>query len=78
MKKLAIIIALTMIQTQAFAAAETAVKSENAKPQVKTEKPATEQKQQVQTQKDEEYLLKYNIRDLEAAPWLHDGKRSYN
>ena len=28
--------------------------------------------------KDDEYLLKYNIRDLEAAPWLHGGKRTYN
>ena len=36
------------------------------------------EKQEAQSQKDDEYLLKYNIRDLEAAPWLHGGKRTYN
>ena len=24
-----------------------------------------------------DFLLKYNIDDLEAAPWLHEGKRVY-
>lgn len=24
-----------------------------------------------------DFLLKYNINDLEAAPWLHSGKREY-
>lgn len=25
--------------------------------------------------KNNDYLLKYNIKDLEAAPWLNGGKR---
>ncbi len=81
MKKLAIILALMLVHTVAFAETQTnnnvdkkpaqqvQVTQQQAKPQAKTPS---------QAQKDEEYLLKYNIRDLEAAPWLHGGKRSYN
>lgn len=25
-----------------------------------------------------EYILKYNIDDLESAPWINGGKRNYN
>ena len=87
MKKLAIIIALMLVQTHitAVAANENFKKqpankqvNQQAKQQVKDVKPATQAKQQATPKKDDEYLLKYNIRDLEAAPWLHGGKRSYN
>lgn len=88
MKKLAIIIALMLVQTQitAVAANENFKKqpankqqaSQQTKQQVKNVKPAAQAKQQATPKKDDEYLLKYNIRDLEAAPWLHGGKRSYN
>ena len=32
---------------------------------------------QVYKQDGSNYLLKYNIDDLEAAPWLNNGKRVY-
>lgn len=81
MKKLALILALMLVQTQVLA---TAVDNANtdkrpAQQQVRTVQPQAAQTQSPsQVQKDEEYLLKYNIRDLEAAPWLHGGQRSYN
>lgn len=81
MKKLAIILALMLVQTQVLAAEATNNTSVEKKPaqQVQaTQQQATQTKTPSQVQKDEEYLLKYNIRDLEAAPWLHGGKRSYN
>ena len=81
MKKLAIILALMLVQTQVLAAEATNNASVEKKPaqQVQaTQQQATQTKTPSQVQKDEEYLLKYNIRDLEAAPWLHGGKWSYN
>ena len=81
MKKLAIVLALMLVQTQVLAAEATNNTSVEKKPaqQVQaTQQQATQTKTPSQVQKDEEYLLKYNIRDLEAAPWLHGGKRSYN
>ena len=81
MKKIAIILALMLIQTQVLAAEATNNANIEKKPaqQVQqTQQQASQQKTPSQVQKDEEYLLKYNIRDLEAAPWLHGGKRSYN
>jgi hypothetical protein len=32
----------------------------------------------VYKQDGNDYLLKYNIDDLEAAPWLNGGKRVYD
>lgn len=80
MKKLAIILALMLVQTQVLAAAnDTNVEKKPAQQVQATQQQAKQQtKSPSQVQKDEEYLLKYNIRDLEAAPWLHGGKRSYN
>lgn len=76
MKKFTVILALMLIQVQVFADNSA---NANKKPaqQVQVSQQVKQQKNQVKKQ-DEEYLLKYNIRDLEAAPWLHDGKRSYN
>ena len=81
MKKLAIVLALMLVQTQVLAAVATINANVEKKPaqQVQaTQQQAKQTKTPSQVQKDEEYLLKYNIRDLEAAPWLHGGKRSYN
>lgn len=80
MKKIAVILALMLIQTQVLAetlANNTTNVDKKPAQQVQASQQVKQQKNQVKKQ-DEEYLLKYNIRDLEAAPWLHDGKRSYN
>lgn len=80
MKKLTVIIALLFIQTQVWAD-NNAVNNTNVnkKPAQQVQVSQQIKQQNAQTKKqDEEYLLKYNIRDLEAAPWLHGGKRSYN
>ena len=74
MKKLAIILALMLVQAQVLAVEAT----NNTNVEKKPAQQQAQQKTPSQVQKDEEYLLKYNIRDLEAAPWLHGGKRSYN
>jgi uncharacterized protein YdeI (BOF family) len=82
MKKLAIVLALMLIPTQVLAAEATNNANVEKKPAQQVQQPQQQASQQKtpshQVQKDEEYLLKYNIRDLEAAPWLHGGKRSYN
>jgi len=76
MKKLAILIALMLFQTQITAVA---AQSYNKKPAKKTQatKPVSNVKatNKVYTQDGSDYLLKYNINDLEAAPWLNNGKR---
>lgn len=82
MKKLAIVLALMLVQTQVLAAEATNNANVEKKPAQQIQATQQQAQQQSKTpsqvQKDEEYLLKYNIRDLEAAPWLHGGKRSYN
>lgn len=79
MKKVAIIMALLLFQTQVLAASTNA--NYNKKPAQKTQ---TKQVNQVKQQtpkpaasvtKEDDFLLKYNINDLESAPWLNDGKR---
>ena len=78
MKKFALIVALLVIPMAIGSSANAADNNEQYT-----------QKQQVQTQQTEvnrpqskndysdDYLLKYNIDDLEAAPWLHGGQRVY-
>ena len=77
MKNLAIIIALLLVQTTITATANTS--DNNAETQVKQVKEQTTEIKQNPSKNDysDEYLLKYNIDDLEAAPWLHGGKRVY-
>lgn len=73
MKKIAIIIALLLFQTQVMTMAAA---NYNKKPAKKAASTATPNVQKpVDT--DSTYLLKYNIDDLEAAPWLNNGKRTY-
>lgn len=77
MKKLAIILALMLFQTQIAAVAASA--NYNKKPAQKTQatKPVSQKSKDsdVYKQDGSDYLLKYNINDLESAPWLNDGKR---
>lgn len=78
MKKFAILLALVLVQTQICAFAATA---KSKKPANKTQatKPVNynQTTSQVYKQDGNDYLLKYNIDDLEAAPWLNNGKRVY-
>ena len=74
MKKFAIIMALLLFETQLTVGAATTYANYNKKPAQKTQvKKVNTQK--VQPAKENDYLLKYNINDLEAAPWLNGGKR---
>ena len=72
MKKIAIIIALLLFQTQVMTMAAANYDKNRQKScfnsDSKCSKPADT---------DSTYLLKYNIDDLEAAPWLNNGKRTY-
>lgn len=80
MKKVILLAALLVFQTQVLA-------NETANTQQNIEKKPAQTVQQQTTQvnqekpkvrpasKNEEYLLKYNINDLEAAPWLNNGER---
>lgn len=83
MKKSVIVLTLIigLIGTQAFAAATTNV---TKKPAQKTATTVKKGSTAVRTNNNQAYptsgsdfLLKYNIDDLEAAPWLHEGKRVY-
>lgn len=69
MKKIAIIMALFMLQTSVAVSAAT-TNYYNKKPAQKT---TVAKKKQAKQQ--ENYLLKYNINDLEAAPWNNNGVR---
>ena len=76
MKKLAIIIALMIFGTQISAVAATK-SNYNKKPAQKSQtKPVNQQVKKDPYKPDgSDYLLKYNINDLEAAPWLNGGNR---
>ena len=77
MKKIVIIMALLLFQTQITVSAAT--NSATVKKPVQTKTTQVKQTTQAQPKtnvtKNDEYLLKYNINDLEAAPWLNGGKR---
>lgn len=73
MKKLALILALVMVSSQL-----TAVAAYNKKAAAKTQPVSQKSDAQVYKQDGNDYLLKYNIDDLEAAPWLNGGKRVYD
>ncbi len=80
MKKVLILAALLVFQTQVFADVNTnPSKYYNKKPAQAQAQKTTNQKpaaaKQQPAKDDNEYLLKYNINDLEAAPWLNNGKR---
>ncbi len=78
MKKFALILTLTMFLTQVTFAAT--VKKPAAKKPASTSSSTavrTNNNQAYPTSGDD-FLLKYNVDDLEAAPWLNGGKRIYN
>lgn len=72
MKKLALILALALVSTQLSAVAAYNKKAAT--------KPVSNKKTDAQVYKQDgkDYLLKYNIDDLEAAPWINGGKRVYD
>ncbi len=79
MKKVLLLAALLLFQTQVIAgeAADTQqnINKNPAAVQQQTTQVNQEKPKVRPASKNEEYLLKYNINDLEAAPWLNDGKR---
>lgn len=77
MKKIAILLTFMLFQTQIIAGAEQVNANYDKKPAQQPQATSqTNQATQVKQQpKEEEYLLKYNINDLEAAPWLNGGNR---
>lgn len=77
MKKVAILLALLVLQIQVTAVAA-ANSNYSKKPAQKTKatKPVSNVKANDGYKQDgSDYLLKYNINDLESAPWLNGGKR---
>jgi galactokinase len=80
MKKLALIIALALIATQVTALTASAAYNKRAAKRSTATKTVSNKKSDVQVYKQDgkDYLLKYNIDDLEAAPWLNGGKRAYD
>ena len=66
-----------LFQTQIAAVAANA--NYNKKPAQKTQatKPVSQKTKDTNVYKQDgsDYLLKYNINDLESAPWLNNGKR---
>lgn len=76
MKNLAIIIALLLFSSLAVNATENNVQYEKKQQQGQTQQ-VDNNKNQTKNDYSDQYLLKYNIDDLEAAPWLHGGKRVY-
>ena len=75
MKKFAIlIITMMFFQTQLSVCAATKKYSKpRAKAKVPTQKKTNEKLYNVYD--DSDYLLKYNIDDLDSAPWKNNGKR---
>ena len=77
MKRFAIILALLFLQANVAVNAADTNANYDKKPAQKTQNVSAKQNtaKQAAPAKDDEYLLKYNINDLEAAPWLNGGKR---
>lgn len=80
MKKIAILLALLLVQAPMTVSAATNNVNYNNKPvQQKVnytkQQPAKQTVRPYSQKNDNDYLLKYNIDDLEVAPWLNGGKR---
>lgn len=77
MKKFAVLLALLLVPTAVSAATNNV--NYNKQTQQKTtytkQQPAKQTARPYAQKNDNDYLLKYNIDDLEAAPWLNGGKR---
>ncbi len=89
MKKLAIILALLMSAPYAFGA-DNAVKAvekvnyytpyynQGNIVQGRTVQHAPQNSKVYKESSGNKYILKYNVDDLESAPWLNGGKRKYD
>lgn len=92
MKRLAIVLTLLMVSSAVFAA-EAQNTAQKAADKVNYYTPYYNQGNIVQGRKVQyaeknskvykkssgnDYLLKYNIDDLESAPWINGGKRNYD
>ena len=92
MKRLAIVLTLLMVSSVVFAA-EAQNTAQKAADKVNYYTPYYNQGNIVQGRKVQyaeknskvykkssgnDYLLKYNIDDLESAPWINGGKRNYD
>lgn len=80
MKKLAILFAVILFQTQVIAVSAVTNSNYNKQPAKKVQPQQVKQVKNQTTQTkptsdNDDYLLKYNINDLEAAPWLNNGQR---
>lgn len=84
MKKVTVLMALLMLSSMAVEAAGDQVNYEKPyynKPAVaarKQENYAEKNSAVYKKSSGNDYLQKYNIDDLEDAPWLHGGKRNLN
>lgn len=81
MKKLAIILSLLVLGQIAVFADENKVNyntpyyNQAAVTSKKQENYAPKNSEVYKPNKDNNYILKYNIDDLESAPWINGGKR---
>jgi hypothetical protein len=66
--------ALLLLQTQLAVSAATSTYNKKPAQKAQATKKVSNTKS-VYTQDGSDYLLKYNIKDLEAAPWLNNGTR---
>lgn len=77
MKKFAVLLALLLVPVTVSAATNNV--NYNKQTQQKTnytkQQPAKQTARPYAQKNDNDYLLKYNIDDLESAPWLNGGKR---
>lgn len=83
MKRLAVVFTLLMLSQVAVSADENKVNYEAPyynKPDItqrRNENYAQKNSKVYKESSGNQYLLKYNIDDLESAPWLNNGKRKY-
>ena len=83
MKKIVIVLAMLMLPQAVVCADENKVNYETPyynKPAVSQKHQETYAEKNSKVYKESSgntYLLKYNIDDLESAPWLNNGKRKY-
>ena len=77
MKRFALFLtlAIALTQVQAFSAA---TKKPAAKPAAKSSTAVRTNNNQAYPTSGNDFLLKYNVDDLEAAPWINGGKRVYH
>lgn len=78
MKRFALFLTLAIVLTQVQTFAATANKKPAQKPAAKSSTAVRTNNNQAYPTSGNDFLLKYNVDDLEAAPWINGGKRIYN